>query len=255
MTENEAPKKLFIRSKGVSRQKLAPLQVLQTFFSKYGIVVKITYGNKDCTIAFVSFLTAEQAKAAFDAINGSKEGDASNGVNLGRTLFVDFAVEEGAKPVHVKAHKPAPALRPAPLESPKSAHASRPAHLETSKPAPSPRPIPLETPKLDLSQKSFLNIEKTNIPMVYIFQGQKSRIMSKPALGVLFDLGSSPETKFQGDIPVQMFGNEDVWVIPHPEHPTSTQDCQKAYDSGKYSKKITVNIPREVLTSKKFWID
>lgn len=241
MSEKEAPKKLFIRSKGVSRQKLAPLQVLQTFFSKYGIVVKITYGNKDCTIAFVSFLTAEQAKAAFDAINGSKEGDASNGVNLGRTLFVDFAVEEGAKPVHVKAHKPAPA--------------SRPAHLETSKPAPSPRPIPLETPKLDLSQKPVLNVEKTNILMVYILPGQKSRIMSKPALGVLFDLGSSPETKFQGDIPVQMFGNEDEWVIPHPEHPTSTQDCQKAYDSGKYSKKITVNIPREVLTSKKFWID
>ena len=189
----------------------------------------------------MTFLTAEQAKAAFDAINGSKGGDASNGVNLGRTLFVDFAVEEGAKPVHVKAPKLAPAPGPSPLETPK--------------PAPAPGPIPLETPKLDLSQKSFLNIEKSNIPMVYIFQGQKSRIMSKPALGVLFDLGSSPETKFQGDIPVQMFGNEGEWVIPHPEHPTATQDCQKAYDSGKYSRVIMVNIPREVLTSKKFWID
>jgi hypothetical protein len=79
--------------------------------------------------------------------------------------------------------------------------------------------------------------------------------MSKPALALLFKLGSSPETKFQGDIPVQMFGIEDEWVIPHPEHPTATQDCQKAYDSEKYSKNITVNIPKGVLESKKFWRD
>ena len=253
MSEKEkAPKKLFVRS-NIYGIELPSKPVLSTYLSKFGRVMKITDGNKGRTFAFVTFLTAEQAKAAFDAINGSKGGDASNGVNLGRTLFVDFAVEEGAKPVHVKAPKPDPARVSSPLETPKLAPSPGPAPLETPKPAPAPRSALAQIPSLP--QEEVLNVTSVNLPLVYILPGQKPRIMSKPALGVLFVLGLSPQTKFQGDIPVQMFGNGDEWVIPHPEHTTATQDCQKAYDSGKYSKKITVNIPKEVLTSKKFWRD
>jgi hypothetical protein len=128
-------------------------------------------------------------------------------------------------------------------------------------PRPAPRQAPVEAPRSepalipDPPQKPILDVASANLPMVYISVSQRAKIMSKPAMAFLFFLGLSPQTKFQGDIPVQMFGNGDEWVIPHPEHPTATQDCQKAYDSGKYSKKITVNIPKEVLTSKKFWRD
>jgi hypothetical protein len=250
--KEEAPKKLFLRS-CIEGIQLPHNQVLSIYLSKFGKVVKIIDGNKGRTFAFVTFLTAEQAKAAFDAINGSKGGDASTGVNLGRTLFVDFAVEEGAKPVHVKAPKPDPARVSSPLETPKLAPSPGPAPLETPKPAPAPRPALAQIPSLP--QVAVLDVASANLPMVYISVSQRAKIMSKPAMAFLFFLGLSPQTKFQGDIPVQMFGNGDEWVIPHPEHPTATQDCQKAYDSGKYSKKITVNIPKEVLTSKKFWRD
>ena len=280
MSISEDLKRLFVRPKG-SSGKLPSLQVLQAFFSKFGRVVRITYGNKDGTFAFVTFMTAEQAKAAYDSIHGSEVVDASKGVNLGRNLFVDFAEERGAKPVHVKAPKLAPAPGPSPLETPKPAPAPRPAHLESPKPAlvedpkptpveaprPSsaPRPAHLEAPKpaqeeapkpaQEEASKPVLIVESVALLMVYISQRQIPQKMSKSALALLFKLGSSPETKFQGDIPVQMFGNEDEWVIPHPDHPTATQDCQKAYDSKKYSKKITVNIPKGVLESKKFWRD
>jgi hypothetical protein len=261
----EASKQLFVRSKGVSGQKLPPPQVLQTFLSKFGTVVKITYGNKDCTFAFVTFLTAEQAKAAYDSIHGSEVVDASKGVNLGRTLFVDFAVKRGAKPVHVKTPKLTLAPKPAPEEAPKPAPAPREVHVEAPRPAPveapsltsAPKEVHVEAPKPAPvnPQKPILDVAAVNLPMVYISQSKKSKIMSKSALGVLFDLRSSPQTKFQGDTPVQMFGNGDEWVIPHPEHPTATQDCQKAFEFGTYTEKLTVNIPKGVLESKKFWRD
>ena len=250
MSISEDLKRLFVRPKG-SSGKLPSLQVLQAFFSKFGRVVRITYGNKDGTFAFVTFMTAEQAKAAYDSIHGSEVVDASKGVNLGRNLFVDFAEERGAKPVHVKAPKLAPAPGPSPLETPKPAPAPRPAHLEAPKPAQEEAPKPAQ----EEASKPVLIVESVALLMVYISQRQIPQKMSKSALALLFKLGSSPETKFQGDIPVQMFGNEDEWVIPHPDHPTATQDCQKAYDSKKYSKKITVNIPKGVLESKKFWRD
>ena len=280
MSEQEASKKLFVRS-NIHGIQLPPKPVLSTYLSKYGRVVKITDVNKGRTYAFVTFLTAEQAKAAFDAINGSKGGDASNGVNLGRTLFVDFAVEECAKPVHVKAPKLAPAPGPSPLETPKPAPAPRPSHLESPKPAlvEDPKPTPVEAPRpssaprpaqeeapkpaqeeapkpaQEEASKPVLIVESVALPMVYISQRQTPQKMSRPALALLFKLGSSPETKFQGDTPVQMFGNKDEWVIPHPDHPTATQDCQKSFESGTYTEKLTVNIPKGVLESKKFWRD
>jgi len=72
-------------------------------------------------------------------------------------------------------------------------------------------------------------------------------------MAFLFDLGSPPQIKFQGDTDVQIFGNGIQWFIPHPDHPSATQDCQRAYDSGHYFIQFPVRIPREVLTSKKFW--
>ena len=235
--ETETPKKLFVRMNGPSGQQLPPLQVLRTFFSRSGRVVKID-SAKDGRIAFVTFETPGEAKAALDAMNDHEVVVESNGARLVRTLFVDFALEKGTKPVHVQAPRQAP--RPAPRQAP------RPAYVESPIPEPVPRPAPPQKPVLDVAS--------ANLPMVYLFPDQRPKMMSNQAMALLFDHGMSPQTKFQGDTPVQLF-NGIQWVIPHPEHPYATQDCQRAYDSGNYFEKITVYIPREVLTSKKFWRD
>jgi len=224
--EIEAPKQLFVRMNGPVGQQLPPLPVLRTFFSRFGRVVKITPA-KNGTIAFVTFQTPEEAKAALDAMNGSEVVDESNGASLVRTLFVDFAVERGSKPVHFKATRPPPA----------------PIH------------VPMEAPRPAAPQKPVLDLASADLPLVYLFPDQRPKMMSNQAIAFLFELGLSPQTIFQGDTPVQLFGNGIQWVIPHPDHPYATQDCQRAYDSGHYFERKTVNIPREVLTSKKFWRD
>jgi hypothetical protein len=231
-----APNQLFVRMNGPIGLQLPPLQVLRTFFNRHGKVVKIT-SAKNGTIAFVTFLTAEEAKAALDGMNDHEVVVESNGVSLSRTLFVDFALERGTKPVHVQAPRQAP--RPAP----------RPAHVEALRPAyvEAPRPAPPQKPVLDVAS--------ANLPMVYLFPDQRPKMMSNQAIAFLFDLGLSPQTKFQGDTDVQIFGNGIQWVIPHPDHPYATQDCQRAYDSGNYFTQFPVKIPRDVLTSKKFWRD
>lgn len=132
----KAPKQLFVRMNGPAGQQLPPLQVLRTFFNRFGRVVKITPA-KNGTIAFVTFQTAEEAKAALDAMNGHEVVDESNGASLVRTLFVDFAVERGSKPVHFKAPRPAPVEAPAPA------------------PAPAPRPAPLKNQFWMLHQQIF----------------------------------------------------------------------------------------------------
>lgn len=251
-TETEAPKQLFVRMNGPIGQQLPPLQVLRTFFNRFGRVVKITPA-KNGTIAFVTFQTAEEAKAALDAMNGSEVVDESNGASLVRTLFVDFAVERGSKPVHVQRPRPVPvqAPRPAPVPAPRPA----PRNPYVEAPRPSPRPAYVEAPRPAPPQKPVLDLESVDLPMVYFFPDQRPKMMSKPALDLLFELGLSPQTKFQGDAEVQIFGNGIHWEIPHPDHPYATQDCQRAYDSGHYFTQFPVKIPREVLTSKKFWRD
>jgi hypothetical protein len=265
-------KQLFVRMNGLSSLQLPSLHVLRLLFQRFGNVVKIT-SSKDGRSAFVTFATPEQAQAAKKAMNDHDGFNESNGLNLVQTLFVDFAKERGAKPTPVEAPRPSSAPRPAHLEAPKPAPAPRPAHLESPKPAlvedpkptpveaprPSsaPRPAHLEAPKpaQEEASKPVLIVESVALQMVYIYQRQNPKIMSKPALTLLFDLRSSPKTKFQGNIPVQMFGNKDEWVIPHPNHPTATQNCQKAFKSGIYTEKLTVNIPEGVLESKNFWRD
>lgn len=227
-SKTESPKQLFVRMNGPTGQQLPPLQVLRTFFDSFGKVVKIT-SAKNGTIAFVTFLLAEEAKAALDAMNGHEVLDESNGGNLVRTLFVDFALERGSKPAHVQAP------RPAPLQAP------RPAYVEAPRPAPPQKPI--------------LDVESATLPLVYNFPNQIPKMMSDQAITFLFELGLSPQTKFQGDTEVQIFGNGIQWVIPHPDHPYAKQDCQIAYNSGNYFMQFSVKIPREVLTSKKFWRD
>ncbi len=112
-----------------------------------------------------------------------------------------------------------------------------------------PRPEPVET------QKLVLDIESVDLPIVYNCPEQIPKMMSNEAMAFLFDLGFSPQTKFQGDTNVQIFGNGIQWVIPHPDHPSATQECQREYDSGAYLTQFPVQIPREVFTSKKFWRD
>ena len=210
--ETTPQKQLFVRMNGPSGQTLPPLQVLRVFFNKFGRVVKII-SVKDGTIAFVTFATPGEAQAAKDAMNDHDAVADSNEANLARTLFVDFALERGTKPVHVQAPRPAP------------------------------------------PQKPVLDVASADLPMVYFFPDQRPKMMSNQAMAFLFDLGLSPQTKFQGDTPVQIFGNGIQWVIPHPDHPYATQDCQRAYESGHYFTEFPVKIPREVLTSKKFWRD
>ena len=228
--ETTPQKQLFVRMNGPSGQTLPPLQVLRVFFNKFGRVVKII-SVKDGTIAFVTFATPGEAQAAKDAMNDHDAVADSNEANLARTLFVDFALERGTKPVHVQAPRSAP----------------RPAHVEAPRPVPAPRPAPPQKPVLDVAS--------ADLPMVYFFPDQRPKMMSNQAMAFLFDLGLSPQTKFQGDTPVQIFGNGIQWVIPHPDHPYATQDCQRAYESGHYFTEFPVKIPREVLTSKKFWRD
>ena len=234
LTPETTPKQLFVRMNGPSGQPLPSLQVLRVFFQNFGRVVKII-SVKDGTIAFVTFATPGEAQAAKDAVIES------NGVNLVRTLFVDFAWERGTKPAHVQAPRPAPRL--APVEAPRSA--PRPAQI----------PAPVEAPRPAPPQKPVLDVASADLPMVYLFPDQRPKMMSNQAIAYLFDLGLSPQTKFQGDTDVQIFGNGIQWVIPHPDHPYATQDCQKRHDSGHYFIKFPVKIPREVLTSKKFWRD
>lgn len=228
-TKPTPAKQLFVRINGPAGHQLPPPQVLRTFFNRHGRVVKITPAKND-TLAFVTFETPGEAKAALDAMNDHEVVVESNGARLVRSLFVDFALERGTKPVHVQA--PRQAQRPVPRQTPR--------------PEPAPRPAPPQKPVLDVAS--------ANLPMVYLFPDQRPKMMSNQAMALLFDHGMSPQTKFQGDTPVQLF-NGIQWVIPHPEHPYATQDCQIAYDSGNYFEKITVYIPREVLTSKKFWRD
>jgi hypothetical protein len=235
-------KQLFVRMNGPVGQQLPPLQVLRVFFQKFGRVVKIT-SAKNGTIAFVTFATPEQAKAAKNAMNDQEVVDESNGVSLVRTLFVDFAFERGTKPVHEQAPRPVP--RQAPVEAPRPT--PRPAYVEAPRPEPAPRPAPPQKPVLD--------VESANLPMVYLFSDQRPKMMSNQAMAFLFDLGLSPQPKFQGDTDVQIFGNGIQWVIPHPDHPYATQDCQRAYDSGHFFTQFPVKIPRDVLKSKKFWRD
>ena len=247
-------KQLFVRMNGPSSLQLPSLQVLRLLFQRFGNVVKIT-SSKDGRSAFVTFATPEQAQAAKKAMNDHDGFNESNGVNLVRTLFVDFAMERGTKPaprpIHVEAPRSAP--RPAHVEAPRPA--PRPAYVEAQRSA--PRQAPVEAPKSEPAlipappQKPVLDVASANLPLVYIFPGQRPKIISKPAMALLFDLGSPPQTKFQGDTDVLIFGDGIQWVIPHPDNFSAIQECQEKYKSGTYS----VQIPREVLTSKKFWRD
>jgi hypothetical protein len=218
--------KLFVRINGEQSEKLLlpPLQVLRGFFNKYGKVVNI-FSVKEGTIAFVTFEEQTEALAAKEAMNGREIVINKNGANKVCSLFVDFAREK-------------------PKEFPKQ-------FVVTPKIVADEAPRPVEVkPSLPV-----LDVESADLPMVYLFPDQRPKMMSNQAMGLLFDLGLSPKAKFQGNTDVQIFGNGIHWVIPHPDHPYATQDCQRAYDSGHYFTQFPVKIPREVLTSNKFWRD
>jgi hypothetical protein len=216
-----ATKQLFIRMNGTIGEKLPPKDILKMFFSKFGKIMKITYA-KNNSIAFITFFTCDEAKSAIDKMNGQKVICESNGIDLERTLFVDFAREKTTL-------EQVPKLDYVPI------------------------PDPVQKPVLP--QKPILDVESANLPLVYLFPDQRPKMMSNQAMALLFELGLSPKEKFQGDATVQIFGNGIQWVIPHPDHPYSTQDCQKAYESGHYYIQLPIKIPRDVLTSKKFWRD
>jgi len=224
-----ATKQLFVRFNGQKNQKLPPQEILKLFFRKFGKIMKIIYAKND-TIAFITFFTHSEAKTAMDEMNGHEVISESNGVSTIRTLFVDFAREKGTKKYYTQSTID---------QLPKLDYV--------------PFPVPMQAP--DLPQKPILDVASADLPLVYLFPDQRPKMMSNQAMAFLFELGMTPEEKFEGDTDVQIFGNGIQWVIPHPDHPYATQDCQKAYDSGHYFTQFPIKIPREVLTSKKFWRD
>ena len=217
---------LFIRVNGAQSEKLLlpPLQVLRGFFNEHGKVVKII-SVKEGTIAFVTFESPTEALAAKEAMNGREIVINKNGENKVCSIFVDFAREK-------------------PKEFPRQ-FISAPRMVVDEV----PRPVEI-MPSIPV-----LDVESADLPIVYLFPDQRPKMMSNQAMALLFDLGLSPKSKFQGDTNVQIFGNGIHWVIPHPDHPYATQDCQRAYESGHYFTQFPIKIPREVLTSKKFWRD
>jgi hypothetical protein len=216
---------LFVRVNGAQSEKLLlpPMQFLRGLFNEYGKIVKII-SVKEGTIAFVTFASPTEALSAKEAINGHEIDFNNNGTNLVRSLFVDFAREKTV--VAPRLFETAPIL------------------VEEA-----PKPVEVK-PTLPI-----LDVEFADLPMVYLFPDQRPKMMSNQAMGLLFELGLSPKPKYQGDTDVQIFGNGIQWVIPHPDHPYATQDCQRAYDSGNYFTQFPIKIPRDVLTSKKFWRD
>ena len=211
---------LFIRVNGAQSEKLLlpPLQVLRGFFNEHGKVVKII-SVKEGTIAFVTF------ESPTEALNGREIVINKNGENKVCSIFVDFTREK-------------------PKEFPRQfISAPRMVVDEVLRPVEIMPSIPV------------LDVESADLPIVYLFPDQRPKMMSNQAMALLFDLGLSPKSKFQGDTNVQIFGNGIHWVIPHPDHPYATQDCQRAYESGHYFTQFPIKIPREVLTSKKFWRD
>jgi hypothetical protein len=224
---------LFVRVNGAQSEKilLPPMQFLRGLFNEHGKIVKMI-SVKEGTIAFVTFASPLEALAAKEAMNGHEIDFNSNGANLVRSLFVDFARE-----------KTVAAPRPV-VSAPRLFAEEAPIPVEEA-----PRPVEVK-PSLPI-----LDCLSADLPMVYLFPDQRPKMMSNQAMGLLFDLGLSPKLKYQGDTDVQIFGNGIQWVIPHPDHPYATQDCERAYDSGTYFTQFPVKIPRDVLTSKKFWRD
>jgi hypothetical protein len=236
-TETETvPKQLFVRMNGPIGQQLPPLPVLRVFFQKFGRVVKITPA-KNGTIAFVTFATPEQAKAAKNAMNDHEVVDESNGANLVRTLFVDFAFERGTKPVHVQA--PIPAPRPV----------LRPVHVEAPRPAPSPAtPVPVFDPSiLSCCNDSFL-MDGSCKSMKWL--GPKTCL-------ALFNIGRNPKPKvmYQKMQTLSLFsdGSPIVWYIPHPRHPYALTECLEGLDSGRFTHMTSVEIPSDVLEIPNCW--
>ena len=217
---------LFVRVNGSQSEKLLlpPLQVLRGFFNEHGKVMKII-SVKEGIIAFVTFESPTEALAAKEAMNGREIVINKNGANKVCSLFVDFAREKTK-------------------ELPRQIVAAPRIVAEEA-----PRPVEV-IPSLPV-----LDIESADLPIVYLFPEQRPKMMSNQAMGLLFNLGLSPQPKYQGDTNVQIFGNGIHWVIPHPDHSYATQDCQRAYDSGHYFTQFPIKIPKEVLTSKKFWRD
>jgi hypothetical protein len=237
-------KQLFVRMNGPIGQQLPTLQVLWSFFSRFGRVVKITPA-KNGTIAFVTFSTPVEAQTAKNAMNDHEVVDESNGANLVRTLFVDFAFERGTKPVHVQAPIPAPrpVLRPIHVEAP------RPVPEQAPRPAPSPAtPVPVFDPSiLSCYNDSFL-MDGSCKSMKWL--GPKTCL-------ALFNIGRNPKPKvmYQKMQTLSLFsdGSPIVWYIPHPRHPYALTECLEGLDSGRFTHMTSVEIPSDVLEIPNCW--
>lgn len=83
-------------------EKLPPQEILKIYFSKFGKIIEIIYAENN-SIAFITFFTHSEAKTAKDEMNGNQVICESDGENLVRTLFVDFAREKGTKKYYTKA--------------------------------------------------------------------------------------------------------------------------------------------------------
>ena len=238
---------LFVRMNGPIDCQLPPLQVLRTSFNRHGRVVKITPA-KNGTLAFVTFATPEEAKAALDAMNDHEVVVESNGVSLARTLFVDFALERGTKPAHVQAQRQAP--RPAPVEAqrPAPVEAQRPAPVEAQRPSPRPPPSPVFNPSILSGYSDSIFMGGSPNSMKWL--GPKTCL-------ALFNIGRNPQPKVMYQemqtLPLFSNGSPLIWYIPHPKHPYALTECLEGLNSGRFTHMSSVEIPSEVLEMPNCW--
>jgi hypothetical protein len=250
--ETETPKKLFVRMNGPYGQQLPPLQVLRTFFSRSGRVVKID-SSKDGRIAFVTFETPGEAKAALDAMNDHEVVVESNGARLVRTLFVDFALKRGTKPAHVQAPRSAPRSAPRPVP--------RPVHVEA------PRPVPEQAPILaPRSAHSPANpapvfdqsiLSGCNDSILIDGSRESMKWLGPKTCMTLLNIGQNPQPKVMYQkmqiLPLFSDGSPIEWYIPHPRHPYALTECLEGLDSGRFTHMTSVEIPSDVLEIPNCW--
>lgn len=216
--------------------------------------------TKNGEFVFVTFTTPEEAQIAKSAMDGHETVAESSEANLMRSLFVDFAMEKGAKK---SAPRPAPrpASRPAPVQSPASMHTLSPVN---------DRVLPI----LDLSILNDCNeYDGQNYPIFdpsslnhcndsRCYEHEPGYQESMKWLGqnsclALLDIGRNPQpiVRYQkmSTLPLFSDGSQIVWYIPHPMNLLANRECLEGISSGRFTHVTSVEVPSEVLNMPSCW--